>query len=343
MRETQMRAANAPSGVRRIEVACDESGFTGGNLIGPERIFAHASVRLDAATASTLVEEVSARLGVRGGELKAARLLRARHRATLLWLLGSTVGLGGSAVVHLTDTRLFTVARLLTVVLEDGPHDGTSCPGRDASARRRSVALQRLGARCVGAARWRQFLLAAVDLMWTNSRWVPPEPVARFFGDLDQLRTVVVDEQLSGILQELASGRERADRARARYAGDSSLTPLLAPLIPALTCAVRHWSAAADEVVVTHDEQSTLTRPRVAAIATSLRNLGLGCRLTVLPDADSRQDPRIQVADWLAGTARRVASDGLGGRLDHELWELLQPLRAFPCDSWLAVGTTSSA
>jgi hypothetical protein len=44
-----------------------------------------------------------------------------------------------------------------------------------------------------------------------------------------------------------------------------------------------------------------------------------------LRGADSRTDPRVQVADLLAGLARRIASDELLGRGDPELTTLLRP------------------
>jgi hypothetical protein len=40
---------------------------------------------------------------------------------------------------------------------------------------------------------------------------------------------------------------------------------------------------------------------------------------------DSRTDPRVQVADLLAGVARKVASDELLGRHDPQLTALLRP------------------
>ncbi|MCG8923488.1 hypothetical protein [Lentzea sp. CC55] len=48
-------------------------------------------------------------------------------------------------------------------------------------------------------------------------------------------------------------------------------------------------------------------------------------RLRSLTLADSRQDARVQVADFLAGIARRVAEEELHGRPDREVIELLRP------------------
>ena len=50
----------------------------------------------------------------------------------------------------------------------------------------------------------------------------------------------------------------------------------------------------------------------------------LGASLHGLRFVDSRTDPRVQVADFLAGTARRIASDDLAGRGDPELTALVR-------------------
>jgi hypothetical protein len=48
-------------------------------------------------------------------------------------------------------------------------------------------------------------------------------------------------------------------------------------------------------------------------------------RLAGLTLVDSRADPRVRVADLLAGVARKIASDELNDRPDPELTALLRP------------------
>ena len=74
-----------------LEIACDESGFSGGNLVGRGHspVFAHASIRIDSDTASQLVQHLRDEIGARGeGEYKSAEILRRRRRPIVLWLLG---------------------------------------------------------------------------------------------------------------------------------------------------------------------------------------------------------------------------------------------------------------
>lgn len=55
----------------------DESGYTGNNLLHPDQLyFAYASVATDDAEAKATVDELIAKYGVQGGELKGSKLVR---------------------------------------------------------------------------------------------------------------------------------------------------------------------------------------------------------------------------------------------------------------------------
>ena len=83
--------------------------------------------------------------------------------------------------------------------------------------------------------------------------------------------------------------------------------PPLEPLVPALAETLLFWSAADWSVAVVHDEQSALTRDWVAALGTFLAAAVSPAPppLRSFMQVDSRDDPRVQVADLLAGIARR--------------------------------------
>ena len=104
------------------------------------------------------------------------------------------------------------------------------------------------------------------------------------------------------------------------------MTPLLEPLIPALTRAVHFWGTRAEVVSVVHDEQSALTPERVGDIARTFAASRPGRQLAGVRLVDSRGDARVQLADFVAGIARRLASDKLNDRQDAELVGLLSPL-----------------
>jgi hypothetical protein len=113
----------------------------------------------------------------------------------------------------------------------------------------------------------------------------------------------------------------RAEAWRSRLAADPGLVSPLDPLLPAITRAVAYWGEGGQSVSGVHDQQNTLSPARVARLAATL---GPG-RLAGLTKVDSGADPRVQVADIVAGAARKIASDALGGHPDPILGALLDP------------------
>ena len=98
--------------------------------------------------------------------------------------------------------------------------------------------------------------------------------------------------------------------------------------MPALVAAVRHWGRGGRPVLLVHDQQQALTPRRVAHVRELLGEQGDGAGpLVDVRLVDSRADARVQVADLLAGAARRIAEDRLDGHGDEALWELLAPYR----------------
>src|SRR5579862_5288978 len=106
-----------------------------------------------------------------------------------------------------------------------------------------------------------------------------------------------------------------------------------APILPALAETVLFWSGGQRQVMVIHDEQSALTATRLERLqqvladgavlpAAATQDAGAPpirvSPLAGLVTVDSRDDPRVQVADLLAGAARRSPDIG-----DDDL---LQPL-----------------
>jgi len=98
---------------------------------------------------------------------------------------------------------------------------------------------------------------------------------------------------------------------------DRSIPPPLEPMLPALAETVLFWSGGQRQVLVVHDEQSALTPDRLRRLQQVLAD---GDAATESPFAglvtvDSRDDPRVQVADLVAGLARRSAETGYDGLL----------------------------
>ncbi len=318
------------------EVACDESGAEGEKLIGGNTdVFAHASVRLTPDLAVGCVQELRGRIRSPALEYKANHLLRDKNRAALIWLLGPSGPLPGNASVQLTEKAFFVVGRLAALMTAAGP--GAARPGaagqgaaQQAQARVEAVALYQAGPEVLGARRWLAFLAGFNDLMRAKQRREPPGAVGAWFGLVEQLRAGRPPGLAGQVVERLWRTRAEAEEFfAARPAGCAKLIPPLDPLIPAIIQAVARWSGDGRAVSVIHDQQTTLTEERIErikAICNGAHSPGApGARLASLRLADSAADARVQVADFLAGVARKIASDALNDRADTELTALLRP------------------
>jgi hypothetical protein len=296
-----------------VDVACDESGFVGGSLFGGTRVFAHASVHLERDAAADLVDEVRRRTGAGTSELKASRLNRPWAQPVAAWLCGADGPLAGRAVVHLTDTRLFGLARLAQVVMAESSPEGWWSAREETESWDRALRLHTL----LGAlpeTRERELLVAARDLLWIRRRRRLGATIESWSDAVHAVADRVPDAGGRQFLAEWAAP-DAVRRAR-DYVETPPASPLSEPLLPALRWTVHHWSAWGD-VNVVHDEQSVLTPTRVAAIADELAASCPGRRVAGFSRVDSRDDPRVQVADLVAGVVRRTIEDQLSeGRSD---------------------------
>ena len=318
-----------------VEVACDESGFSGTNLLDAATpVFTHASVDLGLDEAADLVEGLKSGSSWPPGEFKSGQLLRGpRARETLEPLLAA---LTDRAHVHVVDKELFLATRVVDLLLAEPSYaDGTSL---SVDLRPAALALYRAG-RSRGSD-WHAFLSCFVGLVRTKKRH-PTERrlVGAFFRTRDALAeglgTQGVDAAAGAVLAALTRTRTRA--VLARLAGDDpAVPPPLEPMLPALAETVLFWSAGRRQVLVVHDEQSALTATRLRRLQQTLAEapewvgirspapdgsgvddlerdgsgvdvsaLGQLSPLAGLITVDSRDDPRVQVADLLAGVARR--------------------------------------
>ncbi|WP_350281222.1 DUF3800 domain-containing protein [Kribbella sp. HUAS MG21] len=268
-----------------VEIACDESGFSGSNLLDPvSPVITHASVDLPLPAAAELIAVLRSRLRYRT-EYKSNQLLRPEQRPALEWLLTT---LRGHAHVHAIDKTAYVAARVLELFTEEPSYGAGTSLGTDHSE-------------AVAALRHRTgFLAAFLDLTRTKRvRLLDHAAVDRFFAtmpaDVPELRAVTrrrVEEVMQRLIDE-----------------DPLLPPPWEPLVPALAETVLHWSSGGRSVAVVHDEQSALTPGRVARLGAFLAERVEPAPLRSFTQVDSKHDPRVQVADFLAGIARRRTPD----------------------------------
>jgi hypothetical protein len=243
------------------EIACDESGSEGDNLIGGVTdVFAHASVHLSVESAGACVQEIRDRIRSPALEYKANHLLREKQRSVLVWLLGPASPMYRHARVHLTEKAFFLLGKIIE--LAGGGSDG------------QARAVYREGPLRLGSPQWETLLKSFNAMMRARNRELLHRP--------------------DGI-------------------------PTLDLLVPAIVRAVDHWGTDGP-VSIVHDQQNLLNEDRIAELKAIL-----GDRLAGLRLVDSRSDARVQIADFLAGVARKIASEELNGRGDAELTALLRP------------------
>lgn len=289
-----------------IEIGCDESGADGENLVGGNTLFfAHGSVGVSVEVAGAVISEIRERIRSPAEEYKANHLLREKHRAVLEWFLRT---LRGSAHVELVRKESFLVGRVVEVL---GGEAG------DAEV------LLREG---FSGGAWGDFLVSGNRLLRMRAEVDGEVLVREFLGSLRVLRSVAVGAAAREILGTLAG---QQDRAFAYRASIPALIPVLDPLFPTVVDTAAHWSSPGTPVHLVHDRQTLLTPARIEWIRQRAEERGValaGMRLV-----QARSDPRVQLADFLAGIARKIAGDEVSGVGDPVLGELLRPyLRSDP-------------
>lgn len=273
-----------------LVIACDESGSEGERLIGGTTdVFAHASVHVDTEDAAAFIAEVRVLARSPATEVKASVILRPQNRRVLEWLLGPDGPISGQAHVHLTE-KLFHLVSTFAAPL--GDPDATMTLYRDGPVTFGYGAWHRLLAAYNERIRARDDEVELADAVLrtrlADLRSGPPSPAVR-------------------LLDQLAEAGPPVD-------------VVLDPLVTALAAAVDYWATDDRPVAVVHDIQGALTPDRIAELQRRC-----GSDLASLTFVNSETDPRVQVTDFLAGAARRIASEELNGRRDDGLAALLRP------------------
>lgn len=302
-----------------VEIACDESGFSGTNLLDPATpVITHASVDLGVGEADGLIAALRSEFRCSPYEFKSGQFLRSpKTGEALKWFLAA---LSGRAHVHLVDKEYFLVTRIVDLFLAEPSY----AAGTRLTQDRRPAALTVYRAGRTAGGDWDVFLAAFVDLVRIKRRHQPDRrALERFF----QARDALVRDGLGAAAEDVVDGlsRTRVWAVLTRLSDDDrSIPPPLEPMLPALAETVLFWSGGQRRVLVIHDEQSALTAGRLSRLQQVLAD-GAGSSpagaddpgapgtlpagvspLAGLVTVDSRDDPRVQVADLLAGVARRL-------------------------------------
>ncbi|WP_433161856.1 DUF3800 domain-containing protein [Kribbella sp. CA-247076] len=288
-----------------VEIACDESGFSGSNLLDPgSPVITHAGVDLAVPEAAEVVAVLRSSFRRRGTtEYKSNLLLRPEQRLELEWFLTT---LRGRAHVHVIDKTWYVARRVIELFVAEPSYGAGLSLDRDHYDS--ALAIYRAPGRT-------EFLDAFITMTRTKRlKLLDHVVIDRFFATMPSvpaLRTLT-RAHVEGVLLRLIDD-------------DPAIPPPLEPLVPALAETALFWSASHRSVAVVHDEQSALTRHRLARLRTYLAGAAFPAPppLLTVTQVDSRRDPRVQVADLLAGIARRLHHGP--SRLHHRPSRLLRP------------------
>ncbi len=244
-----------------VEIACDESGFSGTNLLDPATpVITHASVDLCVGEAVELITALRSGFRFSPNEFKSGQFLRSPDAGEALeWFLAA---LSGRAHVHLVDKEYFLVTRIVDLLLAEPSY----AAGTRLTQDHRPAALTLYRARRSAGRDWGVFLAAFVELVRIKRRHRPDRrALERFFQARDALVRDGLGAQAEGVLDGLSRTRVWAVLTRLSD-DDRSIPPPLEPMLPALAETVLFWSGGQRQVLVIHDEQSALTAGRLSRL-----------------------------------------------------------------------------
>lgn len=293
-----------------VEVTCDESGAEGDKLVGGcTDVFCHASIRLTVAEAADCVAELRRMIQSPAAEYKAGHLLREKNRFALKWFLGPRGPVHGRANAFLVDKTYLLLLRFADRLARTPPFATHLDTADD------------LAAALYEATRpaWTPFLALLNEVM----RW-GPVGVHASTDELVALAGELAATETTGTARDVLTlvTRYRADvdpLLRPATRPDPTARLALDQLLPAILRAADYWSAGGEPVFLVHDMHRMLTETRMAQLVAMRSG-----RLSSMRLARAGTDPRVQVADFVAGIARKVTSDGLAGTADPALTALLR-------------------
>ncbi|GAA4265976.1 hypothetical protein [Frondihabitans peucedani] len=312
-----------------LQVVGDESGSDGENLSSAtHRTFSYGTTALSIAEAQDVVVQTREALGStkaearQGSELKASKLFK-KHRtvAESLFLPGGP--LAATSSVYLADKAKFLAGKMISLLVEE--HE--SSLGTPPAMHIQGYYADEMTDQILPALdeSTRAELLSSFNALCKSYK-VPFAPTGRADRFIRALRLANVagshNRRASRMLGRLWDARHEA------YAieGDDSATLDLDPMLPTMLVVATTWHnrfhGAAFEMYI--DEYRQLT-PLMFEIIKSVASSMYGVRLQDIVQINSATDPRVQLADWIAGAGRIAAGEVLSGT-PSRLSDLVRPL-----------------
>lgn len=315
-----------------IEIACDESGSDGENLIaGTTRVFAHGSTDLDLEEASHVIAGLRSATAFAGSELKSSRLLKGRYLAQTLRQFEPGGALVGRVKVSITDKAYMAVCKVVDLVIEEDAYRRGVQLHDSGAARQIARDLFAEGPRAYGMATWDRLLREFVSFVRTTQRQGVKTSLGQLLATIDDLRLVSRRKRVETAMQLLWQGRaELLAYAETRGSSRGGDMRTLDPLIPALMQTAGEWHRITGKsILIVHDRQAVLTETTCATLIRAGNrphpDFPIRVPIIAISQVDSHDDPRVQVADIVAGLGTLAARTALSGVLKADVRRALRP------------------
>ncbi|NQW89762.1 DUF3800 domain-containing protein [Curtobacterium sp. VKM Ac-2861] len=300
------------------QVVGDESGSDGENLSRPtHRVFSYGTTNLDESTARDLVVATRREIGstedeaLSGAELKLPRLIK-KHRPIVEALFEAGGPLDGKASVYLADKEKFLAGKMVSLLIEE-----------DSYASRRPIGVQYEAFYAneiadhvlpiLGEAIRAKLLESFNRLCRSYKEAHAPKNRAQDF--INALRLAILnashDRRASSMLDLLWKARSEAYLIEKDFSQTLDLEPMLPTLLVVTT--TWHERLRGSEFELLMDEYRQMTDQMLEIVQLNAEYLW-GAQLKRIVQVESKDDPRVQIADWIAGAGRVVASEVVSGK-----------------------------
>lgn len=283
-------------------------------------VFCHGSTDLDSDTAAELMAGLRHELRSQAKEVKTEQLMKPGAAAARSRLFGVGGALHGHALMYLVDKQYFVVAKAVDLLIEELAHSGGIDLYGSSQARIMAHTLYREGPRAFARAEWEGLLGQFNSLMRATQRKGNKATVDEFFETIEHLRFRGRRKKVDDIVNILSKTRPFAEEFQIRLASADSVRTM-DPLLAAIPETARIWYAKQHEPIsILHDQQAALdpetihqTLQHLRKPLPEFRRFHGPVEIDEIRQVDSKNDPRVQVADLIAGMGRVVGTTALAG------------------------------
>jgi hypothetical protein len=186
------------------------------------------------------------------------------------------------------------------------------------------------GPRAYGPEKWNLLLAEFISFVRATHRKGVKTTLEQLLKTIDDLRLVSRRGRGETAMQLLWQGRREIEAYASDGSGREDGLRTLDPLIPAVMETARAWyESTGRSISMVHDRQSLLT-DEMCAILISAGNrphpdFPFKVPIKAIVQADSRDDPRIQIADIVAGVGTLAGRSVLDGNVGTAVRQAIQP------------------